>query len=105
MLLAALEGYSLVGDDLVLRASRGLIGCQVEERAFSRSIRISSRFIGNPGRISREGLSRVLFRVVGTAIQWPAVEVVVAGTAVVVTALSVDTAPVSRGYTGPTEKA
>ena len=62
-------------------------------------------FIGNPGRISREGLSRVLFRVVGTAIQWTAVEVVVAGTTVVVTALSVDTAPVSRGYTCQPEKA
>jgi hypothetical protein len=44
-------------------------------------------FIGDPGRIGRERLSRVLFRVVGTAIQWTAVEVVVAGTTVVMAAL------------------
>ena len=37
------------------------------------------------------GLGRVLFRVVGTACQWTAVEVVIAGTAVAVTALPIDT--------------
>jgi hypothetical protein len=103
--LVVLEGIRLVDDDLVLRASRGTIGRQVKEQAFSRSIRISNRFIGDPGRIGRERLSRVLFRVLGTTIQWTAVEVVVAGTAVVVTALPVDTAPVSRGHTGHPEKA
>ena len=85
--LVVLESIRLVGDDLVLRGSRGTIGRQVKERAFSRSIRISNRFIGDPGRISRERLSRLLFRGVGTAIQWTAVEVVVAGTTVVMAAL------------------
>ena len=103
--LAVLEGIRLVGDDLSVCGLVGTIGRQVEEREFSRSIRISSRFIGRPGRISRERLGRLLFRVLGTTIQWTAVEVVVAGTAVVVTALPVDTAPVSRGHTGHPEKA
>jgi hypothetical protein len=98
--LAVLEGIRLVGDDLSVCGRIRTIGRQVEEREFSRSIGIGSCFIGRFGRINRERLGRLLFRVVGMAIQGPAVEVVVAGTAVVMAALSVDTATVSQRYTG-----
>ena len=43
--------------------------------------------LATPGKYAKSALAPSPLEVVGTAIQWPAVEVVVAGTAVVTTAL------------------
>ncbi len=65
-----------------------------------RAIWCGYRGVGYTGELGESN-----FRVGGKAIQWPPLEVVVVGMAVVVAAVPIDTASVRRGYAGHHEKA